>query len=243
MIKTALFDFDGVIANSLESYFRWFTYAASIFQVELTVATAKELKENFIEPFPNLYTYLGFDWEKDKNQIFEEYIHYFTQTHPILVDGIKPVIEELSDDPNMNIGIVSSNEREVLKSNLEFHGLTHCFDVVIGCDKQLKIPLKPDPTSLLTALDILGASLSKSIYIGDQPSDVLTAVNASNQRNSGRIKTISITTGFASREKLETTPPTADHIVDHPAEILKILIRDDTQKIPPNPLNKTESHL
>ncbi len=224
MINTVLFDFDGVIADSVDSIFKWFQHAASIFNVDLTVKNTDELKDSFMEPYPELYKYLGFDWNNDQQDIFNEYLEYHGRYPVTLVEGIEFVMEELTKIPNMKLGIVSSNEQGILDDNLSKHDLAKYFDVVIGMNKEQTIPLKPDPTSLLKALDILGSSINDSVYIGDQPSDVLTAQNASKVRlNSIMMKTISLTTGFATRQKLESTLPTADHILDHPKEILSKL--------------------
>ncbi len=220
MIDTVLFDFDGVIADSLESNFKWFEHAASVFNIDLPVKTSAELKESFIEPFPELYSHLGFQWEKDREEIYREYINYYSENPVVLVGGIKSVIKELSDVPSLKLGIVSSNEQMIVDENLNCHNLAKYFDIVVGSDKDLNVPLKPDPTSLLMALDKLGAEPSTSVYIGDQPSDMLTAQNASEVKLNGSMKTIAITTGFASRQKLEQSNPRADFIVDHPSEIL-----------------------
>jgi len=223
MINTILFDFDGVIADSLESSFKWFEHAALVFNIKLPVKTAEELKENFVEPFPELYSNLGFQWKRDRDEIFREYISYHTKNPAILVGGIEAVIKKLAGIPFLKLGIVSSNEQTILDENLKCHNLAKYFDIVIGVDRELNIPLKPDPTILLMALDKLGASPSNSVYIGDQPSDMLTARNASEIMSNGSMKTIAITTGFASRQKLEESNPRADFIVDHPSEIIPSL--------------------
>ncbi|MCG8333956.1 MAG: HAD family hydrolase [Proteobacteria bacterium] len=223
MINTVIFDFDGVIADSVETIFKWFQHAASVFGIQLPINNSSELIANFREPFPDFYKFLGFDWDKDQPKIYNEYIAYHS-SHPVtLINGIETVIKNLAATPEMKLGIVSSNMQKILEYNLKYHNLSDQFDVVIGIDKDKNSPLKPDPTLLLEALDTMGAGMQDSVYIGDQPSDVLTAYNASQTRNEGQMQTISVTTGFATREKLETHNPTADHIIDHPSEILEKL--------------------
>ncbi len=223
MINTVIFDFDGVIADSVESIFQWFQHAATVFGVELPIRTTAQLLENFAEPFPEFYKFLGFDWDKDLHKIYSEYIAYHS-SHPVtLINGIEKVIRNLASSPGFKMGIVSSNMQMVLDYNLKVHQLTDQFDVVVGIDKDKNSPLKPDPTLLLEALDTLGSNLADSVYVGDQPSDVLTAYNASEARNDGCMQTVSITTGFATRQKLEEQNPKADFIIDHPSEILEKL--------------------
>ena len=223
MINTVIFDFDGVIADSVDSIFKWFQHAANVFGVDLPVKSTSELKENFFEPFPEFYKFLGFDWDNDLDEIYTEYIAYHS-SHPVsLINGIESLIKNLAGNPGIKLGIVSSNMQGILNQNLKHHGLCDFFDIVKGIDKDKNTPLKPDPTLLLEALDEIGSNLGQSVYIGDQPSDVLTAYNASKVRNDGQIQTVSVTTGFASREKLEAHTPKADYIIDHPAQILEKL--------------------
>ncbi|MCG8614664.1 MAG: HAD family hydrolase, partial [Desulfobacterales bacterium] len=177
-MKTVLFDFDGVIADSLDYAFNWFSFAANKFDVDLPFDDPAGFKASFIEPFPEFYKFAGFDWDNEKDAIYEAYVGYHA-AHPVgLVDGIEEVISELGSDPEVKLGIVSSNDQNVLDHNLTHHGLAGYFDVVIGVTKDLSIPLKPDPTSLLMALSRLGSSPGESVYIGDQPSDILAARNA-----------------------------------------------------------------
>jgi phosphoglycolate phosphatase-like HAD superfamily hydrolase len=223
MINTVIFDFDGVIADSVEGIFQWFQHAASVFDIKLPIESTAQLIENFAEPFPEFYKFLGFDWDRDQPKIYNEYTAYHSIHPVVLTDGIEKVIKNLAAVPGMKLGIVSSNMQSVLDYNLKIHQLEDQFDVVIGIDKDKNSPLKPDPTLLLEALDNLGSNLTESVYVGDQPSDVLTACNASEARNEGQMQTISITTGFATRQKLEEHHPKADFIIDHPSEILEKL--------------------
>ncbi|MBU2514699.1 HAD family hydrolase [bacterium] len=223
MVNTVIFDFDGVIADSVGSIFKWFQHAASVFRINLSIKSIEQLKQNFFEPYPEFYKFLGFDWDNDLEKIFQEYIQYHSTHPPELVDGIQQVIETLSDLSHIKLAIVSSNVQSVLEEGLKHHQLYDHFDVIKGVEKENNTPLKPDPTTLLEVLDSLESSFSEAVYIGDQPSDVLTAVNASKSRTNGKIHTISVTTGFASRQKLEDASPRADFVIDHPSEILEKL--------------------
>lgn len=200
MITTILFDFDGVIGDSLKNIYRWFNHAASVFNINLPIHSVEEIKEQFLEPFPEFYKYLGFDWDKDQRSIYHEYINYHEANRVNLVEGIEDVIQTLSSNGDYSLGIVSSNEQQLIDRTLEAHGISHYFDIVIGTDKNGTLPFKPDPTTLLTAMRFLGTAPSQTVYIGDQPTDMLTAQNASQTLGTGSITTVAITTGFASRQ-------------------------------------------
>lgn len=222
-MKTILFDFDGVIADSLVFAFNWFHFAAEQFGVKLPFNDLEKFRTAFIEPYPEFYKWLGFDWTNDKNAIYRAYMTYHSENTLSLIDGIEDVLSELGRRPDIKLGIVSSNLQEILERSLDRHHIADQFDVVIGAGGDHSIPLKPDPTSLLMALSHLNAPLSDSVYIGDQPSDVLTAHNASLIAESGSMQTIAIATGFASRNELEKALPRPDHIVDNPWELLNVL--------------------
>lgn len=223
MRNAVIFDFDGVIADSVSSIYNWFQHAAGVFNIQLPINSVDELKSTFFEPFPEYYKFLGFRWEEDLDRIYHEYVKYH-QNHPaILVDGIAEVIRSLANIPPIKLGIVSSNIQSLLESSLEYHGLRDCFQFVQGVDKDSTMPLKPNPTILLHTLDQMGSSVDEAVYIGDQPSDVLTAHNASQSVKNGKVLSISVTTGFADRKKLEIIDPKADYVIDHPSEILEKL--------------------
>ncbi len=74
------------------------------------------------------------------------------------------------------IGVCSLNCEAACRLALDAHGLTEDVDVVIGRDT---VPTrKPNPEPLLTAIEKLGASPGRSLFIGDSPSDEETADRA-----------------------------------------------------------------
>ncbi len=73
---------------------------------------------------------------------------------------------------------------------------------------------KPAPDTVLKAIEELGSTADKTVYVGDSEVDVETA------KNSG-ITCVGVTWGFRDREVLEQSG--ADHIIDNPQELLKII--------------------
>lgn len=76
------------------------------------------------------------------------------------------------------------------------------------------VPRKPDPTAALQIAGALGAEPSESVYIGDSEVDVATGKNA-------KMFTIGVAWGFRGREELAKAG--AEHIVDSPAEIMRLI--------------------
>jgi phosphoglycolate phosphatase len=75
-------------------------------------------------------------------------------------------------------------------------------------------PKKPDPTTLILILNTLGIKPSETLYIGDSNVDIFTGKNAG-------IETCGVTWGFRDMAELEEAG--ADHIVDMPEQILKLV--------------------
>jgi len=78
------------------------------------------------------------------------------------------------------------------------------------------VPAKPDPTIVNDILDIAHEDKQNTLYIGDSGVDMQTA------QNSG-IEALGVTWGFRPRTEMETFSP--KYIVDHPAEILTIVLQ------------------
>lgn len=73
---------------------------------------------------------------------------------------------------------------------------------------------KPAPDSALSALNALGSSAKKALYIGDSDVDVITAKNAG-------IRFIGVSWGFRSAEFLKENG--AETVVDKPEDIMEFL--------------------
>lgn len=124
-----------------------------------------------------------------------------------LFPGIVDMLYSLKN--NYKIGIVSSNSKDIIIDALKKHNIENLFEFVYSesslfgkhlvlkrvCDKQ---NIKP--------LDV--------IYVGDEDRDIIAAKKAG-------IKTIAVTWGFNSREKLSRENP--DYLVDSPMQILEVL--------------------
>ncbi len=72
-----------------------------------------------------------------------------------------------------NLGIVSTKFRYRIETILSRENLLHPFDVIVGGEDVSKH--KPDPESLLLALDKLDAPPANTIYVGDSLVDAKTA--------------------------------------------------------------------
>lgn len=109
-------------------------------------------------------------------------------------------------------GVVSSKGDGPVK-DLIFGYFGEDIGIAIGQRDDLK--KKPAPDSVLKAIEMLGSTVERSIYVGDSEVDVETA------KNTG-IPCVIVTWGFRDREELEALKP--DYIVDTKEQLEAILM-------------------
>jgi phosphoglycolate phosphatase len=199
-----LFDFDGVLADSLDLYAE--AVARCLERIGTPIVKDREdylvlFEGNFYESMAargvNLTDYAwaageimpGIDYDAMKP-----------------FDGLLPVLESLKKDHLL--AVISSNGSRTIRRMLERFGFDPYFQEVLGSDFLFSKKEKIDH-----ALAKYGIPLERAFYIGDTVGDILEA------RAAG-IRTVAVTWGWHSREKLAATHP--DFLVDTPEGLLKI---------------------
>ncbi|MGB4504338.1 MAG: HAD-IA family hydrolase [Syntrophaceticus sp.] len=100
-------------------------------------------------------------------------------------------------------GVVTSKRRKATSESLSITGLEKYLEVVVTVEDASKP--KPNPDSLLSALEQLNAHPSQAVYIGDSIYDIITGKNAG-------AATIGVTWGIAAKNDLKKQQP--DFLVD-----------------------------
>lgn len=100
-------------------------------------------------------------------------------------------------------GIVTSKRRKATRESLSITGLDKYLEVVVAVEDAGRP--KPNPDSLLSALEQLDTPPAKSVYIGDSIYDIITGKNAG-------AATIGVTWGIAVKDDLKKQQP--DFLVD-----------------------------
>lgn len=125
-------------------------------------------------------------------------------------EGITEMLEQLSNE-GYKMAIVSNKfDKAVKELNQIYFG--QYIKVAIGESKN--VSKKPAPDTVFKALEELGSTADKAVYVGDSDVDVETA------KNSG-IMCVGVTWGYRDREILKQKG--ADHIIDRPQELLDII--------------------
>lgn len=214
MIKACIFDLDGTLLNTLTTI-RYYVNQ-TIGEMGLSPISVEEccsfiglgarhlinstLKSKGIDDAALTESTL-----KAYNARYDADTLYLTEPY----DGIVGMIDDL-----LSSGIrlaVLSNKPDPTTTDIVSKFFPGSFAVVHG--GKAGVPLKPDPTALLSTIDELGVSPSEVMYIGDTGVDVLTGKNAAVR------KTVGVSWGY--RPVAELLDGGADVIIDHPKDIVR----------------------
>lgn len=211
--EAVIFDLDGTLVDTLEDLKDSVNFALSSFGFpERNVEEIRSFVGNGVRRLMYLSVPEGTDKDTAEKclEVFKE--HYKTnsrnKTKPY--DGIAEMLDTLCEK-GIKTAVVTNKMHTAAKDIVEFY-FGEKISITVG---QLDgIAQKPQPDGALKAIETLGVSKEKAVYVGDSEVDCITAKNA-------QIDCIGVTWGFRSREILKESG--ANVIVDSPAEILNIL--------------------
>ena len=163
MLRTVIFDFDGVITDSEILHFRAFNQVLGRYGIELT-------KQEYYK------TYLGFNdadcYEKlihegllkagheQISNLIEEKKHIYKElakTEGKMIDGVRDFLTLLEEN-SIPMSICSGSLLTEVEMVLEDTGLRHLFEVIVSGEQVKKG--KPDPEGFLLTLKRLNSNVS-----------------------------------------------------------------------------------
>ncbi|GHV28228.1 phosphoglycolate phosphatase [Synergistales bacterium] len=216
MKKAILFDLDGTLLNTLDDLadsanhvlesHGWPTHERDAYKLFVGSGAANLIKriipENEVK-------------DDEIEELAQEFIARYNNAH--ILDKTRPydgIIDMIALLKNRGVNLaVTSNKPDAQTRYLitEIFG-EGTFSHVAGSTKGL--PVKPDPTIAITAMQALSATPDECAFCGDSGVDMQTAKNA-------RCCAIGVTWGFRSREELVANG--ADVIIDSPDELIGII--------------------
>lgn len=203
-MKLFLFDFDGVLVDSLEVYEK--TVKDNLQKIKQPVIQSRE---EFLELFEdNFYTSLknkGIDLDVFMKAA-EDILAQVRITDMKPFPGVAPVIEALHRKHRLIV--VSSNDYASIKAALDLFHFNDCFQDILGSDFMFSKKEK-----ILYAAEKYHAEPNEIYYIGDTTGDIKEGKQAG-------VKTVGVTWGWHSREKMAAAGP--DYLFDTPGELLQL---------------------
>ncbi|HPK53127.1 MAG TPA: HAD family hydrolase [Smithellaceae bacterium] len=203
-MKLFLFDFDGVLVESLNIYEKTVTTTLEKVNKPLTGG-----REEFLELFEdNFYASLikkGVDLKKFVAASVDvlDKVDYTTMQP---VAGIIPVLRKLQE--NNILLVISSNNTKTIQRALTRFKSDELFQEVLGSDFLLS---KRDKIKYVT--DKYQIAPADVYYIGDTTGDIKESKQAG-------VKTIGITWGWHSKEKITSAAP--DYVFEQPNDLLQL---------------------
>jgi phosphoglycolate phosphatase len=204
MKRLFIFDFDGVIADSLSLYEK--LVRTNLERIgSPVIATREEFLDLFDGNFYESLRERGVDMKAFNDAVREASSGIdYRQIRP--VDGLFPVITALA---RQNILIViSSNISSVIQNFLYRHGCDGIFAAVLGADFMLSKTRKIEHT-----MEKWRAECDFTYYVGDTVGDI-------REGKAACVKTVAATWGWHPKERFEGVG--ADFIVDAPEDLLSI---------------------
>ena len=186
-LRTVIFDFDGVINDSVKLGIERIT--------KLAAAAGHKIPEDIRERLPRHWGIYGpkmikaiFDIDdKASNELYKEWERVdATDFFPLILNA-KETIQYLRNGLNLKIGMLTSRNRQNLMDVINYHGLSELFDA-IQCRDDCAF-VKPDPLSFNHILNLLNVPKDACIYVGDTIGDLQAATGAC-------IRFVGVETGF-----------------------------------------------
>ncbi len=199
-----LFDFDGVLVDSLDLYAE--AVKRSLERIGMPILKSKE---DYLALFDgNFYESLaarGVDLAAYGEAVREILPRIDTGAMKPF-DGLIPVLAALQKDSIL--AVVSSNGYRTIRTMLDRFGFAPYFREILGADFRISKKEK-----IAYALEKYGIPGERAFYVGDTAGDV-------GEARAAGISSVAVTWGWHSRERLAAAGP--DFLVDTPEELLAI---------------------
>ena len=207
IVKVIIFDFDGTIADTLDTIVGIANRLATQFGYKQTnpdeVAQLQSLSSQKIIKLTGIpLIKLPFLIRRVRAELNQEI------SNVTAFPGMKATLIELKKR-DVKLGIISSNSKANIITFLEINGLNNIFDFIytgvklFGKSKVINRLLKQE-----------NIEQKMAIYVGDETRDIEAAV-------SSQVKAIAVGWGFNSPEVLAAQNP--DFLVHHPQELIEII--------------------
>ena len=199
-LESIVFDFDYTLADSSDAVIDCVNYGLG--KLGLPAAPPEAIRRTIGLALPETLQALA--GEDDLDRAGEFYDLFVERADEVMLDGtvlLESVPEVVRDlGRRAKLGIVSSKYRSRIETILRRERLLDQFGAIVGGED---VPvLKPDPTGLRQALEMLGSPPERSLYVGDTVTDAETAQRAG-------VPFVAVLSGVTTRSELAIYPTVA----------------------------------
>jgi len=175
--SSVIFDFDYTLADSSGGEVECVNYALRA--MNLPAAANSDIHAMIGVSLPETFRWLTRDSGKTgADEFMELFIKRADEVmldYIVLFDSVRPAVKQLIAS-GLTLGIVSTKYRRRIEAFLQREKLTDMFKIIVGGEDVAAH--KPDPAGLLMALEKLGHSSDRTVYVGDSVVDAETAKRA-----------------------------------------------------------------
>lgn len=171
-MEGVLFDWDGVLLDSLGAAFR--VYNRVFAKIGAKLLTNDQYLELQSPNWYDFYIKIGLPkplW----NEVDHEWLRLYQEERPDLHGDALECLASLSK-AGLKLALVSNGSKARIEDELARFDLRASFEVVLFGEK--KEELKPSPVMLQRALGVMGIEPRRAFYVGDSPADIQAAKSA-----------------------------------------------------------------
>lgn len=207
-----IFDFDGTLANTIETGIAIFNELAPSYGLKtVTVAEVVELRKlntRALLDHVGISRLMAVKLGAHIRRVLHERMDSVG-----MIPGTRDMILELAAE-GFRLGVITSNSAENVRSVLRRFGLLDSFLFI-----EAGVSLFGKAQRILNVLKKTGVSAARTMYVGDETRDMEAARKA-------RVGGVAVCWGTNGREAMETEGP--DYCVDDPRELIACARRFDT---------------
>ncbi len=167
-----IFDMDGTLIDSGDVISNTINFVRT--NLGLEAMPKAELLTNINNPDINSseFFYGTKEFTDEQTKLFGDYYHQNCVSDISLYDGIKELLDEISE--HFTLSIATNASAQFANKMIQHLEIDHYFDYVIGSDT-VSTP-KPHPQMLLNTTETLKTEIKHSILVGDSNKDKNAAV-------------------------------------------------------------------
>lgn len=204
--KNIIFDWSGVVKEVVDSHF-W-VVNKMFGEAGVKAISLQEMRENWEQPYMLFYNKYVPGWTLEEEQeIYHKVITRKDCPKPCACEGIVKLIKKLNKK-GVLMAVFSSDSAETLLPEIKQFGLENIFKEVI-------VNVHDKTEKIHELIEKNNFKPEETVFIGDSNHEVEVGKQAG-------IKTIAVTWGFSTEEKLKSTNP--DYLVYNIKELEKILL-------------------